>query len=341
MESNISNLFAISSMTLLLLLVKPAISDSQINLLDIGCSQYKAPNPEVFLRNVNATLADLGGQLNNTNSTGHFATAQQARGSDPVYAMVQCRNYLSTADCLACFAKSVLQIRDCGGANGARVINDGCFLRYESNSFYDQTTVEGHKRICDNRTISQRSGFKVAVERLLSNLEVATPRIAGFFAATKEEEGVIGSGAAAYGVAQCVQTLSKSGCEECLKVAHGNLGRCLPDADGRAVDAGCFLRYSEKAFFRDDQTTNLTPFLGKGGSSKNKAIIGGVSGGASLLLFVGVIIFLQLSRKPKKDRKGKESSSKIFILLSPSVFVSTFYIKPKPLILSLYLLGPQ
>ncbi|PNX59112.1 cysteine-rich receptor-like protein kinase 2-like protein, partial [Trifolium pratense] len=43
------------------------------------------------------------------------------------------RNYLSNSDCSACFAVAAAQIRNCSaGSNGARVIYDGCFLRYTS-----------------------------------------------------------------------------------------------------------------------------------------------------------------------------------------------------------------
>ncbi|KAL6285098.1 hypothetical protein ACE6H2_009488 [Prunus campanulata] len=109
-------------------LIRSVDASPQINLLNEGCSLYNATNLPDFYTNLNATFSDLKTQLNN-NST-HFATAQQARGSAPVYAMVQCRNYLSTADCAACFATAASQIRNCSAANGARVIYDGCFLRY-------------------------------------------------------------------------------------------------------------------------------------------------------------------------------------------------------------------
>lgn len=33
----------------------------------------------------------------------HFTTAQQARATNPVYRMVNCRNYISTADSVTCF----------------------------------------------------------------------------------------------------------------------------------------------------------------------------------------------------------------------------------------------
>lgn len=95
------------------------------------------------------------------------------------------------------------------------------------------------------------------------DLQVATSNINGFFTASK----VVVSGSAnttIYGVAQCAETTSQIGCLDCLKVAYTNVQSCLPDTDGRAVDAGCFLRYSATSFFPDNQTTNITPFLKKG-----------------------------------------------------------------------------
>jgi hypothetical protein len=102
------------------------VADPQINLLNSGCSQYNVSNESAFYASLNATFSNLRAQLNNITNT-RFATAQQVTGSD--YAMVQCRNYLSTADCLACFTAAVAQICNCSSANGARVIYDGCFLR--------------------------------------------------------------------------------------------------------------------------------------------------------------------------------------------------------------------
>ena len=99
----------------------------QTKLLNQGCSQYNATDFSDFYANLNATFSDLKAQLGSGDK--HFATAQQARGSAPVYAMAQCRDYLSAADCAACFAAAEKQIRNCSTANGARVIYDGCFLR--------------------------------------------------------------------------------------------------------------------------------------------------------------------------------------------------------------------
>ncbi|KAF7130804.1 hypothetical protein RHSIM_Rhsim10G0181800 [Rhododendron simsii] len=280
-------------------------ADPQTNLLNKGCSQYNATNLSNFYTNLNDTFSQLRSQLSGVDTK--FATGQQAKGSDPVYAMAQCRDYLSTPDCMACFDAAVVLILNCTGANGARVIYDGCFLRYESNTFYNQTTLPGNMPICGNDTAAQPTAFQTAAQGLLMDLETATPRINGYFAAATRAVSVGGS--TVYAVAQCAQSVSESGCLGCLQVAYGNIQSCPPDTNGRAVDAGCFFRYSDTAFFGANQTTNITPFLGVGGggSSNKNAIIGGiVGGGGCLLLIVGVLIlWYHRSTKAKAASRGE------------------------------------
>lgn len=226
--------------------------DPQTNLLNLGCSQYKAPSPSLFFANLNATFADLRSNISASPSD-RFATAQQSSGSSPVYALFQCRDYLSATDCASCLATAELRIRNCSAANGGRVILDGCFLRYESSPFFDQSTLPGNQGLCGNGTAA---AFSAAAEELLLDLSTAVPRMEDYFAAA-EQGGV-------YGVAQCVRTVSGSGCADCLQVAYGNLKGCPPDAEGRAIDAGCFMRYSDQAFFPANQTVDLAPYLESG-----------------------------------------------------------------------------
>ncbi|KAG8373510.1 hypothetical protein BUALT_Bualt11G0031700 [Buddleja alternifolia] len=300
--------FSLTAVVAAALIVVPpelAKAQPQINLLNYGCSQYNASNVRDFFNNLNATFADLRTQLSSGGGR-RFATAQQARSSDPAYAMVQCRNYMSEADCLACYDAAVSQIRNCSAANGARVIYDGCFLRYESNNFYDQTTLPGNVQICGNRTASQPAAFNAEGIALLRDLEVATPRINGYFAATRRAVSN-GGNLTIYGVAQCAETITQSGCQDCLTVAYGNIQGCLPDADGRAIDAACFVRYSETPFFADNQTVDITPFLGGGGgnSSRRNAIIGGVAGGGGLvLILIALLLWYYFSRKKKAAHRG-------------------------------------
>ncbi|EOY26324.1 Serine-threonine protein kinase, plant-type, putative [Theobroma cacao] len=290
------------SLTVIWCLLELVASDPQTFLLNQGCSQFNVTSNSDFSRNLNATLTELRGQLENNM---FFAVAQDATGSNPVYAMVQCRNYMSKKDCLSCFTTASSQIRNCSAANGARVIYDGCFLRYESNMFYQQSTQIGHVGICGNRTASQQTVFETTVESLLGDLVEATPRIDSFFGATKKEVVGVNGNVTVYAVAQCVETIDNRGCKECLQVAYANIQRCPPDSGGRAVDTGCFLRYSDLPFFGANNTIDITPFLKSRDSTKKKAIIGGLVGGGGLLLLLTIFfVWIKTSRKKKAVPQG-------------------------------------
>ncbi|KAL2333161.1 hypothetical protein Fmac_014374 [Flemingia macrophylla] len=276
--------------------VKYAVAGPQTNLVNQGCSTYNASNLRSFYANINGTFSDLRGEISNQST--HFATAQQARGDVLTYALLQCRNYLSKNDCLACFHTASIQIRNCSAGNGARVIYDGCLLRYESERFYDQTNEPGSGVSCGNKT-SNVTITSVGLQ-VLTDLQTATPKIKGFYAATKTD--VVVNGTAIYAIAQCVETATEDKCLSCMQVAYNNLQSCFPNTDGRAFDAGCFMRYSTTPFFADNQTIDITPYLNKGGSSKKWGIIGGVVGGVVLILLV---LFAWLwFRKPKRVPRG-------------------------------------
>ncbi|XP_027337777.1 cold-responsive protein kinase 1-like [Abrus precatorius] len=275
-----------------------AVANPQTHFVNKGCSPYNASNMHSFFANINDTFSRMRAQISNQNK--HFATAEKARGEMLTYSMFQCRNYLSKNDCLACFTTATAQIRNCSDANGARIIYDGCFLRYESERFYDQTTEPGNGVSCVN-TSAKSAGFRATGLQVLMDLQTATPSIKGFFAATKTP--VVGVGAI-YAFAQCVETITPSGCLDCLKVGYNNLYNCLPNTDGRAYDAGCFMRYSTTPFFPDNQTIVIKPYLKQGGSSKKWAIIGGVVGGGGLLVILLALFAWRRSRKPKRVPRG-------------------------------------
>ncbi|XP_019185437.1 PREDICTED: cysteine-rich receptor-like protein kinase 2 [Ipomoea nil] len=278
---------------------KPAFSNPQTTLLASGCSSENASNPSDFLRKLNASFADLGHQLSGSNKS--FATT-----ANPVYAMAQCRNYLSKPDCVACIDAAVLESPSCLIALGATFIYDGCFIRYESYYFYDQITDSINWPLCGERTARKQDVFNTTAKQLLNELLLATPRIKGYFATAKRVSAG-GGGATAYAVAQCVETITNSDCKACLTIAYNHMLRnCLPvSADGRAAEVGCFLRYSDTQFFPDNQTTNLQPFLHGGSSGKKKAIIGGVVGGVGIILVLAAIfLWYRQSKNPKASRKG-------------------------------------
>lgn len=115
----------------LMLIATPATSQPETNLLLRSCSLLNTSNTVSFFSNLNDTFREVRRQLSDNQT--YFATAEQARSSAPVYAMAQCRLYMSTSDCLTCFDYAASTIRACAAADGARAVLDGCFLRLITN----------------------------------------------------------------------------------------------------------------------------------------------------------------------------------------------------------------
>ncbi|KAI3747603.1 hypothetical protein L6452_10117 [Arctium lappa] len=275
------------------------------------CSQYGVLDDEFFLRNLNTTLSSLRRQLSNV--TAYHAVARTIINGESVYGLALCREYLSPSECLNCFDIAVKGVKVCGIVNGGHVIYDDCDLRYENNNFYTEANVRGNVGVCGNKTSSQES-FRETVRELLSDLRVATPRTPDFYAASTRR--LKGSNATVYAIAQCNVNISQSVCAECLSIRSTTLANCLPNTFGRAIDAGCFMRYSNNAFFRDNQTTDLTPFLKDENSSTKRAIIGGVLGGATFLLIVLILLLWHRSTK-SSDRQQDKSTGATELLQSP------------------------
>ncbi|XP_028796395.1 cold-responsive protein kinase 1-like, partial [Neltuma alba] len=178
-------------------------------------------------------------------------------------------------------------------ATGARVIYEGCFLRYESSIFFDQSTDGGNHIVCGNRVAKNSTELASTVQKVLKNLVEAIPRIPGFFAATITPVPN-SNNSNIYAIAQCLETLTQSGCQDCLESGFTSFQICLPSSNAKIFYAGCFMRYSTSAFFAANQTTNIKRILKPGDSSK-KAIIGGVVGGASFILVL-LALFALYSR---------------------------------------------
>ncbi|CAD6205373.1 unnamed protein product [Miscanthus lutarioriparius] len=272
--------------------------DPQATLLNLGCSQYNATPASAFIAALNSTFASLRANLSAAGGGGGFATAAEPRAAAPAFAMAQCRPYVAGRDCVACFDAAAARLRAAcsAAANGGRAILDGCMLRYESAAFFDQSTLPGNTQVCNGSAV-EAGGFADAARALVADLAAAVPRVPGL-AAAAASGGV-------YAAAQCVETVGEGGCAQCLNVAVANIDGCPPNSDGRAVDAGCFMRYSDKSFFPANSTVDLAVYLRSGKSSQKGAIIGGILGGVAFLLLVGLLTLLLVRRSRKtKPRRG-------------------------------------
>ncbi|KAE8775158.1 protein kinase [Hordeum vulgare] len=272
------------------------VADPQALMLNKGCSMYNATPTATFLSALNSTFAELRANLS---AGGGFATVVQPRIVAPTFAVAQCRPYVVGRDCVACFDAAAARVRAyCGAVTGGRAILDGCVVRYESLAFFDQATLPGNTELCNGSTVAG-GVFNGAVQALVRDLTTAVPRFPRLVAMAART-GV-------YAMAQCVETVGMDGCAQCLEVASRNIGRCPPKSDGRAVDAGCFMRYSDKPFFPANLTDDLAPYLPSGGKSRVKgATIGGIFGGLAFLLLLGLsaLLWIRRSKKLKKPHRG-------------------------------------
>ncbi|KAI9100226.1 hypothetical protein K1719_024444 [Acacia pycnantha] len=174
-------------------------------------------------------------------------------------------------------------------------------FRYDASPFFDRATDTFNAALCGNTTTGEATAFTSAIQKLLMNLQNKVPIITGFFAATKTQ--VPNNGSTIYAFVQCTETITQSGCLNCLSVGYRNIQTCLTSSDGRAFDQGCFMRYSTTSFFPHNYQiiVVVTPMDDKHGLSNKGAIFGGIVGGI-LLVFVALALFLWI-RPPKSPKR--------------------------------------
>eukprot|EP00268_Persea_americana_P062976 TRINITY_DN8118_c0_g1_i9.p1 TRINITY_DN8118_c0_g1~~TRINITY_DN8118_c0_g1_i9.p1 ORF type:complete len:661 (-),score=119.85 TRINITY_DN8118_c0_g1_i9:800-2749(-) len=229
---------------LLLLLSLPNLplslaGDSQSTLI---CGATRPLNTSLFLNNFITGLETLKDQV----SIGNWSFNVSGKSStSPVYSAFQCFSYLSQKDCQLCYAKARPIIPSCIPRPGRILVEDGCFLRYDNYSFLNETIDDKYDKLnCSSSNVVQgeaeRSQLTKNVEEVVGNMTKSAVDGDGFGA---EERGE-GEGMSVYGMAQCWKSLSREECRECLEKAGSEVRKCLPAREGKALNAGCFLRYS-------------------------------------------------------------------------------------------------
>ncbi|XP_016203503.1 cysteine-rich receptor-like protein kinase 2 [Arachis ipaensis] len=124
-------------------------------------------------------------------------------GDDTIYGMFQCRRYLSNTDCAACVAAATADILSCSGGISSHLVYDGCSLRYGPFSFFTEAIRGVNGILCGNQTSkgeTNKDDFSEEVKQVLNKLQIATPKIPNYYAATKTQS--------IYAIAQCVETVS-------------------------------------------------------------------------------------------------------------------------------------
>nr|POF10970.1 cysteine-rich receptor-like protein kinase 2 [Quercus suber] len=236
-----------------------------------------------------------------------FGVAVTGSGPDTNYGLGQCYGDLSLPDCELCYAEARTALPQCFPHTSGRIYFDGCFLRFENYSFFEEYTGPGDSSVCGNTT-RKNSTFEESVKKALSSAVVAAPHQKGHAIAQEAVPGAVNE--SAYALADCWRTLNASSCEVCLENASASILECLPWSEGRVLNTGCFMRYSDKDFLNKELGTQ---------SSKGRTTVIIVSIVSSLVLVVvGIAVGLYIWRQRgiAKKRRGSNDAEKLVKILN-------------------------
>ncbi|KAL6518815.1 hypothetical protein OROHE_017568 [Orobanche hederae] len=221
-----------------------------------------------------------------------------------IYSLAQCHGDLSHNDCLQCFAASRTRLPRCLPAVAGRIFLDGCFLRYDSYGFFDESVDAVLDTVNCNSSVGAANGvnseFEGNVGELIDNLTAIAVGNGGY--AVRGIKGV-------FGLAECWNTVSREGCRACLAKANRDIRGCLPSREGRALNAGCYLRYSTQKFFSNhSDESNGNSGISRTGTSL--AIALPMLAFCMLCLFAGYAFYRRWrKRKQERNNLGKISYS--------------------------------
>ncbi|KAK4845234.1 hypothetical protein QYF36_002609 [Acer negundo] len=215
-------------------------ADARTDVVSRSCGKVNATRPEIVGQRFSSMSDEMKRGMV---SDSKFAISESGEAhDDKVYMLSQCMEDLSNLECESCFYQVYHLLQHCLPSNGGRVYLDGCFARFENYNFFKEITGPADSKRCGN-DIEQEEEFKELVERVTMKMVKKAPGNSGF---ADEQENT--NGLSAYGIATCWKTLDSQSCAACLLHAASSSSSCLPSTEGRALHAGCYLRYSYYAF---------------------------------------------------------------------------------------------
>ncbi|CAG7904282.1 unnamed protein product [Brassica rapa] len=306
----------ISNLSLLLLVglfLNPVISDSRGETVAQRCSN-RTTTPQQRSLVVTNFLAAMDAVSPLVEAKG-YGQVVNGTGNLTVYAYGECMKDLDKKDCDLCFAQIKAKVPRClpfqRGTRGGRVFSDGCFIRYDEYNFFNETLSSQDVTNCSNKEITgiNRTLFRDNAAELVKFMSVEAVRNGGFYAGFVDRRNVT-----AHGLAQCWEPLTRSGCAECLSKASEQIGSCLGKEEGRALNAGCYMRFSNLKFYNNSGNSTSD---GNGGHNHLAVILAVTSSVVAFVLLVSALGFLYKKKRAKKLREKKQLGS-LFMLANKS-----------------------
>ncbi|KAJ8758969.1 hypothetical protein K2173_003207 [Erythroxylum novogranatense] len=287
-----------------LLLREGVVGDPRAQTVNITCGRQLEHNSTIFVPNFVATMENISEQMRSSG----FGVALTGSGPDQNYGLAQCYGDLSLLDCVLCYAEARTILPQCYPFNSGRIFLDGCFMRSENYSFFEQYKGPEDKAVCGNAT-QKTSTFQESARQAVSLAVASAPNNKGY---ARAQVPVSGTNESANVLAQCWRTLNASSCTACLENASSSILGCLPWSEGRALNTGCFMRYSDRDFLNKEQSS---------GSSRGTVIVIVVSVVSSLVVIAvgsAIGVYVWKHRYIQKKRKGSNDAEKLVKILYDS-----------------------
>ncbi|GAB4859522.1 hypothetical protein Ancab_010990 [Ancistrocladus abbreviatus] len=101
-------------------------------------SSHFGGNQTIFQANVVDLVKNLS--LKAVNNSG-FLDASVSRRNVTVYGLAQCWEFVNRSACSACLADAASRISSCPSKVEGRVLNAGCYMRYSTQKFYNNSAT--------------------------------------------------------------------------------------------------------------------------------------------------------------------------------------------------------
>ncbi|XP_010251164.1 PREDICTED: cysteine-rich receptor-like protein kinase 42 [Nelumbo nucifera] len=230
----------------------PSLSDPRISRAALLCGSSRSQTGTNFVPIFVKEMEGLAQRVNVQRWGTQTTSSSPSSNSPSIYGLAQCHGDLSLTDCLLCFAESRTKLPSCLPANSGRMFLDGCFLRYDTYNFYNESLDPQHDKVVCGSTDGGilKNDMKLEFANKVGQAIINVTDIALLndgFGVTEVKNRIF----SVYALAQCWKTLSKNGCRQCLQKGGSAIRGCAPASQGRALNAGCYLRYSTEKFYND------------------------------------------------------------------------------------------
>ncbi|XP_060188075.1 cysteine-rich receptor-like protein kinase 10 isoform X3 [Lycium barbarum] len=269
--------------------------------------QYICPNTTSYSPNstYNSNLKVLLSSLSSNASrpSGFYNSTAGHTGSDVAYGLFLCKGDLSPDVCQNCVSRAVKDILErCPKRKIAIICYDECLLRYSNRSIFATEDVSVIKILDNPQNVSEPKRLLPLLGNMMDEIATVAAKEndrSGKKFATKEAN--FSSLERVYSLAQCTPDLSESSCDNCLRVAIGNLPSDGKKG-GRAICTSCNIRYEMYPFYNitavapppPPPVLRSPPPSSMSNSTSNDRGKGGIATGAIISIVVPIVVSILL-----------------------------------------------